>query len=200
MLKTIRNYFLAGLIVLLPIFVTFYFVIGLFLTVDRLVRPIVPYQIPGLGFISGLILIFIAGIIGKNVIGRRLIGHWEWLMSQIPVVKQVYSTIKQIMDAFVNTSTINAFKYVVLVEYPRKGLYQLGFVTNTEVERLWEATGKEIVNVFLPTTPNPTSGMLVIVPKDDVIYLDITVEEGIKLILSGGVITPTHKVKSDGDE
>lgn len=193
MLKKIRNTFLAGLIALLPIFVTFYFVIGIFLTVDRLVRPIVPYRIPGLGFVASLFLIFAAGVIGKNVFGRRLMNQWERFMGQIPLVKQIYTTIKQIMDAFVNTSAINAFKDVVLVEYPRKGLFQLGFITNTEVERISQAIGAEVFNVFLPTTPNPTSGMLVMVPKEDVIFLDISIEEGIKLILSGGVITPAKR-------
>lgn len=163
------------------------------MTADRLLRPIVPYNIPGLGLVAGLILIFTAGIIGKNMLGRRLIGSGEWIMNKIPLVKQVYTTLKQVMDAFFNQSTMNAFKKVVLIEYPRKGLFQLGFLTNSGSEALNNATGHEIVNIFLPTTPNPTSGMLVMVPKEDVIELDLPVEDGIKLILSGGVLIPTKK-------
>lgn len=193
MLKAIRNYFITGLIVLLPIFATFYFVIWIFVTVDRIIRPIVPYRIPGLGLVIGLLLIILAGVIGKNVIGRQLIGTGEWLMNRIPLVRQVYTTLKQIMDAFLNQSTMKAFQTVVLVEYPRKGIYQLGFLTNQGMKILQQAAGAELVNIFLPTTPNPTSGMLVMVPHEDVIFPEITVEDGIKLILSGGVLYPNPK-------
>ncbi|AZR73151.1 hypothetical protein BBF96_06995 [Anoxybacter fermentans] len=197
MLRKIRNYFITGLIVLLPIVATVYIIFAIFSTLDRVVRPVIQIifgrEIYGLGVVLSLALIIFAGIFAKNVLGRRLIALSEWLMVRIPVVKQIYITVKQIIDTVFNQTTTTAFKQVVMIEYPRKGVYQLGFVTGHGIREVQERTGVEVMNIFIPTTPNPTSGMLVLVPKEDVIYLNITIEEGLKLILSGGVLVPDWK-------
>lgn len=197
MIKAIRDYFIAGLMVLIPVFLTFYIIYAIFVTLDHFLRPLILLlfgrYIPGLGIVATLLIIVLAGVVGKNVMGLRFLSLWELALKRIPLVKQVYTTLKQIMDAFFNTTTMNAFKHVVLVEYPQTGLYRLGFLTNSGVEEFKAATGVELVNVFLPTTPNATSGMLIMVPRDKMVMVNMDVEDGIKLILSGGVLTPTKK-------
>lgn len=194
MLRQLRNHFIAGIIILLPLVATVYILYVVLATMDRIVRPITQLifgqEVYGVGVLFSMIFIIAVGIVGKNVLGRRLISLSEWIMFRIPLVRQVYTTFKQIIDAVFNRSTVAAFTEVVLIEYPRKEIYQLGFVTNRAQGEIQARTNTEIVNVFVPTTPNPTSGMLVLVPKDDIIYLDMTIEEGIKLILSGGVLVP----------
>lgn len=204
MLRQLRNHFIAGVIILLPLAATVYILYAILATMDRVVRPITQLifgqEVYGVGVLLSMIFIISAGIIGKNVLGRKLISLSEWIMYRIPLVRQVYTTFKQIIDAVFNHSTIAAFTEVVLIEYPRKGIYQLGFVTNRAQGEIQARTNTEIVNVFVPTTPNPTSGMLVLVPKDDIIYLNMTIEEGIKLILSGGVLVPNWEEDQFGME
>ena len=197
MIKRLRDNFFAGLMVLIPVFVTFYIIYAIYITIDRFIRPVILVlfgrYIPGLGLLVTIALVLLVGLIGKNVFGHRLFRLGELAMNKIPLVKQVYTTLKQIMDAFFNTTTLNAFKQVVLIEYPQTGLYRLGFVTHTGVEEFKQATGADLVNVFVPTTPNATSGMLIMVPRDKMVPVEMAVEDGIKLILSGGVLAPVKK-------
>lgn len=194
MFKKIRNYFITGLILLLPIVATFYIVFAIFSTLDRVVRPLIILlfgrEIYGIGVLLSLALIVFAGMFGRNVLGRKLIAISEWLMVRIPLVKQVYITVKQIIDTIFSQTATRNFKRLVMIEYPRKGVHQLGFITGSSAAVLQKETNDKLVNVFVPTTPNPTSGMLVLVPEEDVTYLDIPIEDGIKLILSGGVVVP----------
>lgn len=194
MFRWLRNVFIAGLIIVLPIAGTIYILYAIFLFLDKILGPITTFilgrQIPGLGFVLTLLLLVVTGVIGRNYFFRKLISLSERVMIKIPFVRPVYTTVKQIINALFNQSTSKAFKKVVLVEYPRKGLYQIGFLTGSGVEEIGDKVQQEIIHVFLPTAPNPTSGMLVMIPKKDLLFLEMTVEEGIKLVLSGGVLTP----------
>ncbi len=197
MLRQLRNNAIAGLIILLPIVATIYILYAVFSTLDRILRPFIVLifgrEIYGLGVVVSFVVIVFAGMFGKNVLGRKLISFSEALMIRIPLVKQIYITVKQISETVFSKSTATAFKQVVMIEYPRKGLYQLGFITGNGALEIESLTGEEILNIFVPTTPNPTSGMLVILPKSDVIVLEMSVEDAIKMILSGGVIIPQSK-------
>lgn len=149
-------------------------------------------KIPGLGVLLTLGLILIAGFLGSNYVGKKIISYGEYLMNNIPVINTVYKTLKQIIDTF-GAKEKNSFQRVVLIEYPRKGIWSLAFVTGeTEGEAQYK-TSEELVNLFLPTTPNPTSGYLLMIPRKDTIALDMTVEEGVKMIISAGVITPPYE-------
>lgn len=195
MFRWIRNAFIAGLIIVLPIAGTLYFLYAIFVFLDKIVGPITAVllgrQIPGLGFVLTLLLVLVTGVIGRNYFFRKLISLSEWVMIRIPFVRPVYTTVKQIIHALFNPSTSTAFKQVVLIEYPRKGVYQMGFLTGSGVAEIRTKMQQDIVSVFLPTAPNPTSGMLVMIPKSEIVFLKMTVEEGIKLVLSGGVLAPS---------
>ncbi len=193
MLKELRNYLITGLIILLPLIATSYIIITVISIMDSVFNPLVKIfigkEIYGLGTILTFFSIILVGIFAKNVLGKKLIDFGERLLTKIPLVKNIYVTIRQIINSlFLHNKT--AFRQVVMVEYPRKGIYQLGFLTCEGIGQLQEKIQQEVVNVFIPTTPNPTSGMLILVPKDDVIHLDMTVEEGLKLIVSGGTLSP----------
>lgn len=193
MLKNLRNYLITGLIILLPLVVTIYIVTGIFSAVDGFLRPVIELVIGrsvyGLGFILTIAVILGVGIVGTNVLGKRLIEVGEKFLTKIPLVKDIYVTVQQIINAlFLKNKT--AFRKVVVIEYPRKGLYQVGFLTSDGVGEVQQKTDEEVVNVFVPTTPNPTSGKLVLVPHNEITYLDMTVEEGLKFIISGGTVVP----------
>ncbi|WP_027338660.1 DUF502 domain-containing protein [Halonatronum saccharophilum] len=193
MLKQFRNYFLTGLIVLLPLIVTSYVIITLFVVIDGTFSPLLEVifgrEVYGLGSILTFIIILGVGVIAKNVLGKKLINFGEGLLTRIPLVRNIYFTIRQIINAFFSQEK-TSFRSVVLIEYPRKGLYQVGFLTCEGMGEVQDKTDNDILNVFVPTTPNPTSGMLVLISKEEVIYLDMTVEEGLKLIVSGGTLVP----------
>ena len=207
MIKKIRiklqNLFIAGLLVLLPISITVFILTFIFQKLDNLLSPAfvkllillgLPFRegqfIPGLGFVATTIIIIFTGLITKNILGRKLFSLGEIMVERIPVARSIYSGAKQIIDT-VSKSQLDAFNKVVMVEYPRRGLFSLGFVTCEARGEIQENTEANVVNVFIPTTPNPTSGLLIFVPKEDLIPLSMTVEEGIKLVVSGGIVTPT---------
>jgi len=195
-LKSLRNYLITGLIILLPLIITVYIVTSIFNAVDGVLRPLVELvigrSIYGLGFLLTIGFILGVGAIGTNVLGKRLIDYGERILTKIPLVRNIYLTVQQLIDAlFLKNKT--AFRKVVLIEYPRKGLYQVGFLTSEGLGEVQSNTDEEVINIFVPTTPNPTSGMLVLVPKEDVTYLDMNVEEGLKLIISGGTVVPNKK-------
>jgi uncharacterized membrane protein len=194
----IRSYFLAGLLIILPLGITLFLITAVLKVVDRLLVVIpakyhphtyLPFKIPGLGLILALILVMLTGILVKNYIGRRIVDFGEYVLSTIPLVRPVYGAAKQLIQSMFG-ETHEAFKQVVLVEYPRKGVFALAFVTGRASGQLKEKTGGTMINVFLPTTPNPTSGFYLIVAEEETIPLSITVEDAFKLLISGGTVEP----------
>ncbi len=197
----IKRNFLAGLLVLLPISLTIYVIVFLFKLVDRFLdylptkynpQTYLPFHIPGLGFILLVFIIFFIGLLARNYIGHKLVDMWEQLVGRIPFIRSIYIATKQLAETiFIKTNT--NLKRVVLVEYPRKGLYVLGFTTGITKGEIQDKTHKKVINVFIPTTPNPTSGFYLLVPEEDLKYLEMAVEDAFKLLISGGIITPEKK-------
>lgn len=200
-MKKFRGYFLTGLIVVLPVVVTLYVLWITFNWIDGLLGNIIPLfikkNIPGLGFITTIILIMLAGLLTKNFFGKKIFLFGEWLLIKIPFARTIYLATKQIIDTLL-VKDKKAYQRVVMVEYPRRGIYTIGFITGKCQGEIQTKITQEMVSVFFPTTPNPTSGWLALVPADEIIYLDMSVEDGIKLIVSGGIITPPLQKQSGG--
>ena len=189
-----RNYFIAGIVVFIPIGVTVYltlFLIGISSKIlPKEINPnhYLPYNIPGLEIIISIIIITLIGFISLSFLGRRLLNLFNSILKRIPILRTIYSAIGQMTSTFTNTD--NGKKNVVLVEYPRKGSWAVGFATKDNTGEIKNKLNKNLVNVFVPTTPNPTSGFLLMFPKDEIIYLDLTFEEASKFIVSAGSINP----------
>lgn len=207
----VRNIFLAGIFTVIPIAVTFLVLSFVFTKVEPIFQPmviriidLVPFlkgrvtYIPGFGIAMTVIVIFLVGLFVTNIIGQKMVKLGERILEKIPIVRSVYSSSKQFMQAASLTSR-DGFRKVILVEYPRKGLWVVGFVTCENKGETQLLTNEDVVNVFIPTTPNPTSGFLLLVPKKDIIPLSMTVEEGLKLVVSGGIVTPPHKNKQNSN-
>lgn len=203
-LARLRRYFLTGILVTAPISITIYLTYIFLTFVDSKVVRFLPKEwydalyghttIPGLGLFI-VIAVFIAiGWLATNFLGRIFIRLSEYIVEQMPVVRTLYGAIKQIFETIM-ASQSNAFREVVMLEYPRKGVWSIGFVTGTTQGEVQGHTEQETVNVFVPTTPNPTSGYLLFVPKTELKYLDMSVEEGVKLVVSAGIITPDENKK-----
>lgn len=198
MMKRLRRYLVAGLLVWLPLGVTYVIVRFLIGLMDRSL-VLLPQQyrpeewlgiaIPGLGLILTIVLLLLTGILTANFVGRAFLGGWERLMDRIPIARTIYSAAKNFAEIVFSDSD-NAFSKVLLVEYPRKGIYTLTFQTATDIGEIQGRTGEEVICCFVPTTPNPTSGFIIVVPKKDVIVLDMEVDEAVKLIMSLGVVVP----------
>ncbi len=200
----IRNYFLTGLVIAAPISITIFLTWSFVNLVDTWFKPFIPaaynpenylpFSLPGVGLIFAFIFITLLGALTANLFGRTIISYGEVMLNRMPVVRNVYSALKQIFETVISQSQ-SSFREVGIIEYPRKGLYAIIFVsTNTEGEvksRLSE--DEEMLSVFLPTTPNPTSGFLLFVPRRDVTILDMSVEEGAKLVISAGLVTPKYQ-------
>jgi uncharacterized membrane protein len=192
-----KRYFFTGLLIILPIFMTIYVIWAVvnFLntTWGKLINLFLMkqfgFQIPGLGFVLAILTVLIVGFIATNILGRRMFGFFERLFIKFPIIGQIYGPAKQIVDSFVSKEK-PAFRKVVLIEYPSKGLWSLGFLTNESFQEANQKSGEELVHVLVSTTPSPLTGFLVLVPKKDVKMLDISVEAGIKLIVSGGIVKP----------
>ncbi|MFQ5888382.1 MAG: DUF502 domain-containing protein [Candidatus Hydrothermarchaeales archaeon] len=191
-LRRLRNFFITGLAVSVPLVATIYIVWVTFRFLDGILSPFLKAiigeekYISGIGLIITLLLITAIGAFATFAIGRQMVNLFEESFSKIPLVRGIYSTFKQASDAFLVHKPSSGSRGVVLVEYPRKGIYTIGLTTAITVREIQEKTEEPVVNVFIPTSPNPTSGMLIIVPEDAVIPLDMTTEEGLKLIVSGG--------------
>lgn len=212
MWKRVRNNFITGLIVVAPVAITAYILVALFNFFDGLLgdqlswliwtglgldhRAIAGDRIPGVGAIVTIVLLIFTGWLAAKVIGQRLLHYGEGLMRRVPVVRNVYSTTKQIIDSLTNANK-GAFKQVVAIEYPRLGIWTVGFLTN-ELPSSIDGAGPSCC-VFVATVPNPTSGFVVMVPRDEVIFLDMSVEDGLKLVISGGVIAPSGLPWLGGD-
>jgi uncharacterized membrane protein len=198
MMARLRRYFVAGLLVWLPLVATYLVLSFSIQLIDRSllllppsIRPenLIGFQIPGLGVILTLLLVIITGVIVANFFGRRLVSVWESLLSRIPLVRTVYGAVKQITASLFSDAG-QSFREMVLVEYPRKGIWVLAFVTGDTPKKFQQVAGQDLINIYVPTTPNPTSGVYVMVPRADVKRLDVPVEVGLKMILSAGVINP----------
>ncbi len=193
-----RKYLIAGLLVWMPLGVTFLVIRAIvgFLDQTLLLLPeayqpdnFLGIHIPGLGVLLAVVLVLATGMIVANLLGRRLVNAWESLLSRIPLVRTLYAGIKQILEAVLATDG-QSFRRVLLVEYPRKGVWSLAFMTSDLLGEVQEKTRSEVISVFIPTTPNPTSGFVLMLPKEDVIELEMTVEQGLKMIISMGVVVP----------
>ena len=190
----IRNYFIAGIVVLIPIGITIYLIIFL-MSISSKILPkeinpnhYLPYNIPGLEIVISIILITFIGWLSLSFIGKKMLDIFENILKRIPILRTIYSALGQMTDTF--TKTDKEKKNVVLVEYPRKGSWAVGFATKENSGEITTKTKKELLNVFVPTTPNPTSGFLLMFPKDEVIYLDLSFEEASKFIVSAGTSNP----------
>ena len=193
-LSSLRNNFIAGVVVLIPIGITLYLTVFIINISSKLIpkeinpNHYLPYNIPGLEILIAVFLITIIGWISLSFIGKRLFNFFEAILNKIPIIRTIYSAVEQLIETF--TSSKSDKKTVVLVEYPRKGVYAVGFATKENTGEIRKKAGKELLNVFVPTTPNPTSGFLLMFPKDEVIFLDLTFEEASKFIVSAGSFNP----------
>ena len=200
-----KNYLLTGILVSAPVFITFWIVLSLVKFFDKLITPLIPYYInpnyylprdvPGLGLIILIILLIIIGFLTASFFGRFLLKKTESLISKIPLIKIFYKTIKQIIETIFKNNS-KAFREVVLLEYPRKGIWVLGFTTGQVEGAVKKKIKGNLINVFVPTTPNPTSGFLLMVPKTQLKYLDVKVDDAIKTIVSAGIIELQAKQKN----
>lgn len=197
--QRIRNYFFTGLVVASPIGITLY-VAWLFIDmVDRNFKPLIPtaynpetylpFSIPGLGLVVVLVSLTVLGALTANFFGRAFLRFGEKIVDRMPVVRSIYNTLKQIFETVISQNS-GSFSDVVLVEYPRKGLWALAFVAGNNDSEVQDKIDDHVVNVFVPTTPNPTSGFLLFAPKKDLIYLDMTPDEGAKYVISAGLVNP----------
>ncbi len=198
-LGRLRGYMIAGILVTAPVGITLYLALLFLGFVDAQVTPLIPAQynpntylpfgVPGVGLLVLLVALTIIGWVTRGIVGRFILHQGEYLLSRMPIIRSVYGAIKQILETVVSQQS-DAFRQVVLFEYPRRGCWAMGFVTGKTVGEVQNVTSDEIVNVFLPTTPNPTSGYLLFVPRRELVALSMTVEEGIKMVVSGGIVTP----------
>ena len=202
MLNKIKNYLLTGVLVTAPVFLTFWIVLTLVNIIDRLITPLIPYYInpnfylprdvPGLGLIILSIFLIFVGFVTANFFGSLLLKKTDSLIQKIPLIKVFYKTFKQIIETVFKTNS-SAFRDVVMLEYPRKGVWVLGFTTGEARGVVKKNIKKKLINVFVPTTPNPTSGFLLLVPLEDLKYLNVKVDDAIKTIVSAGIITLESK-------
>ena len=198
-MKYLRRYLVAGLLVWIPLGVTIFILKVLIDLMDKTLLLIpeqyrpeewLGFTIPGLGLILTLLVLLVTGVLAANIVGRSMVGLWESLLDRIPVVRSVYSAVKNFTE-IVFSGSGQSFKKVLLIEYPRKGIYSLAFQTATNLGEVQGRMGEEMICTFVPTTPNPTSGYIIIVPKKDVIELDMEIDEALKMIISLGVVVPT---------
>jgi len=196
-----RRKFLTGLIILLPTVVTIYIFYRVFVSFDNILEPLVlkyPFlDIPGLGVLSVVLIVLLTGIFAGNFFGRTIISWLETVVFRIPLFSRMYIAIKQLSEVFLKQER-TVFKRAILVQYPRPGIYVVAFVTSTW--RFKDETGEErsFVNVFLPTTPNPTSGLFLMIPEEEAIPFDYTIEDALKLVISGGAVLPGMESKESG--
>lgn len=203
-MKKIRRIFLTGLSVLVPIVITIWIIIWFILKVDSLfrapVQAVTGRSFVGLGIFLTICFIFITGFLATNFIGKKIIHNLERTVLKIPIISALYTSIKQLIDTVFYQKKRKAFKSVVLIEYPSKGIYTLGFLTAVAPAIIEGEAGKKLASVFVPTTPNPTSGMFIMVPYNDIRNIDMSVDTAIKLIVSGGILSPDYSGKLDAYE
>jgi len=203
-MSTLRKYIIAGLLVWLPFAAT---VVIIKLVIDLLDKTILllPYEwqpatvlgfsVPGFGIILAIAILLLTGMLAANLFGRRLVEFWEAMLNRIPLVRSIYNSVKQISSTILDPSG-KSFRKGVMLQYPRKGIWSIGFLSNENVSIDLEGIDEGLVAVFVPTTPNPTSGFIIMLPHGDIIELDMTVEEGFKFIISMAVITPDGPLRA----
>ncbi len=196
----LRGYFFAGMLVTAPIAITVYVALLLISLVDERVFALIPpeynpetylpFSVPGIGVVLMIVILTLIGAIAAGYLGKMLLRLSDRLLNRMPVIRSIYGVAKQIVETVVSNKSV-AFREVVLIEYPRKGIWTIGFLTGRSIDQIGETLVRpDLVNVFVPTTPNPTSGFLLFVPEGDVQRLPMSVEDGIKLVISAGIVVP----------
>jgi uncharacterized membrane protein len=202
-LSYLRRYLIAGLLVWVPLGITImvvrlliHWLDGSLALLPEAYRPekLVGFEIPGLGVVISLLVLLLTGLLVANIFGRRLIALWERMLSGIPLVRSVYSGAKQLAETMFS-DTGQSFRKVVLVEFPRPGLWTIGFQTGTAQGEAQRKTGRDVINIYVPTTPNPTGGYFVMVPREDVVELKMSVDDGLKMLMSMGAVVPDARRK-----
>jgi uncharacterized membrane protein len=200
---SVRRYLVAGVLVWLPLLASLWVITFIVNLMDRTLlllpvqyRPetLVGFPLPGLGIVFALIVLLITGLLVTNLIGRRLVQYWDGLMRRIPLVRSIHGGVKSFAESMFSTS--NSFRTVVMIEYPRVGMWSIGFVTAENMAEVSEKTGVPHVCVYVPTTPNPTSGFIMMVPKTDVVVLEMSVDAAMKMIITCGVVVPPPPQKT----
>lgn len=197
-----RRYLIAGLLVWVPLGITWFVIKFMIDLMDQTLLLLPPdfrpenllgFRVPGLGVVLTIVILLVTGIVVANLVGRTLVRMGERLLARIPLVRSIYSGVKQVMETMFSDSG-KSFRSVVLIEYPRKGIWTLAFLTGERGTRESEdKIGSRVSHIFVPTTPNPTSGFFLMVPTDDVMILEMSVDEGLKMIISAGVVLPSRK-------
>ena len=201
-MKKLRRIIIAGLLVWLPLGITVFIIKILidllsrtYLLIPEALRPenLFGVTIPGFGIIMAVIILFGTGLVAANFLGKTLVETWEKFLDKIPLVRSIYAPLKTFAELVLSDQT-QSFSKVLLIQYPRKGLYSLCFQTSKDVGEIQEKSGEDVICVFIPTTPNPTSGYIILIPKDEVIELDMSVEDALKMIISLGVVVPSSDI------
>jgi uncharacterized membrane protein len=203
MMSNIRKYLIAGLLVWVPLAATV-LIIKLVIDLMDMTLLLFPerlhpenlwgFTIPGTGLILAVIVVFVTGVLAANLLGRKLVDVWENILGRIPLIRNVYNAFKQITHSVLSSEN-KSFRKVVLIEFPNQGMWSIGFLTNPDIKIESNSLDNELIAVFVSTTPNPTTGFLVMLPKNKVIELDITIEDAFKLVMSMGVIVPNSTIK-----
>ncbi len=198
MFPTFRRYILTGLIIWIPLGITFLVIKALLELLDKLLLLLPPawhpeallgFNIPGSGLLFAFAVIFVTGMLLTNIFGRQLMSWWDNVLSHIPLISSIHSAVKQLVETFFNADS-KAFSKVLMIQYPRPGLWTLAFQSNDATDEINTKSNADMVSIFVPTSPNPTSGFVLLVPKSDVIEMDMSVEDGLRMIMSLGVVQP----------
>lgn len=208
--RRLKNYFFTGVIVAAPVAITIYMSYHLVIWINEVTKRLipqqwrigdfVPYAVPGLGLLLLLLVLLFIGMLTTGYIGKFFVRLWERIIRKMPVISSIYSLLKQIFETFLSQKS-RSFNEVVMVEYPRKGLWSIAFISNNDTGgEIAEKAGQKILSIFVPTTPNPTSGFLIFLPEKDVIKLNMSVEEGIKYVISCGIVTPGMNNNEEEEE
>ncbi len=193
MVAIVKRHFISGMLVVVPLILTYLVLKFMFDVVDGILQPLIirlfGYYVPGLGLVTTVLVIILTGFITRNLIGARLYRAGERVLERVPIIRPIYSAAKQLLESVAMPSR-SSFKSVVLIEYPRRGLWALAFLSNRMEIEIGEEN-RRLVSVFVPSTPTPISGWVILVPEEEAVILDMTVEEGIKFMVSGGVASPS---------
>ncbi|MFT3801389.1 MAG: DUF502 domain-containing protein [Burkholderiaceae bacterium] len=193
-----RKYFVTGLLIWVPLAITLWVLNLILSTMDQSLqwlpahwqpRVLIGYNIPGMGVVLTVVVVFVTGLLTRNLIGQRLLAFWEAMLGRIPIVRSIYSSVKQVSDTILSPNG-QAFRKALLVQYPRAGSWTIGFQTGAPAAEIRRLIDVDMVSVYVPTTPNPTSGFFLMLPRTDVIELAMSVDEALKYVVSMGVVTP----------
>lgn len=198
--EAVRRYFVAGILFFAPIGITIWAIGSIVIWLDNLILPSFlqlvipgldePPSLPLIGMLFTFLVIILLGVIARHFFGGEFQRAWERLLSRVPVARSIYAGVKQLLEAIFTTDPASRFNNVVMIEYPRRGVYALAFVTGTARGPVQDATEAHMINCFLPTTPNPTSGFYLLVPEADILDVDLSVEDAFKIVMSAGLVTP----------